>query len=67
MKNGLKRFIFYTDQITILLKQARVESNPALWLFTNNGRTPFFMLEGLSKIYASMHNAGRFGKNKRTF
>jgi hypothetical protein len=67
MKNGLKRFIFYTDQITILLKQARVESNPAMWLFTNNGRTPFFMLEGLAKIYASMHNAIRFGKIKAHF
>lgn len=67
MKNGLSRFIFYTDQVNTLLLKASADENPAMWLFLNNGRTPFFMLEGLSRIYASMHNSGRFGKLQQQF
>ncbi|MCE5345761.1 MAG: hypothetical protein LLG13_05655 [Bacteroidales bacterium] len=67
MKNGLSRFTFYTQKIEMLLDKAGKEKNPAMWLFINNTRTPFFMLEGLAKIYAGMHNAKKFGKLKEHF
>jgi uncharacterized coiled-coil protein SlyX len=67
MKNGLNRFGFYTQQVEGLMNQAREQRAPAMWLFKNNARTPFFMLEGLAKIYAGMHNTKKFGKLKEHF
>lgn len=67
MNNGLSRFNFYTQQVTELLNKARQENNPAMWLFNNNARTPFFMLEALAKMYANMHNARKFDKLKVHF
>jgi hypothetical protein len=67
MDSGLTRFSFYLQQIKVLLDNAREQKNPALWLFSNNARTPFFMLEGLAKLYAGMHNAKKFGKLKEHF
>jgi hypothetical protein len=67
MNNGLSRFTFYTEQIKVLLNKARVLKNPGMWLFKNNARTPFFMLEGLAKIYADMHNTKKSGKLKEHF
>ncbi len=55
------------DQITILLEKARVQNDPAGWLFANNARTPFFMLEGLAKLYGGIHNTKKFGKIKKQF
>jgi TusA-related sulfurtransferase len=67
MNNGLSRFTFYLQKISRLMNKAREQNNPALWLFNNDARTPFFMLEGLAKIYAGMHNPKRFGKLKQQF
>jgi|WetSurMetagenome_2_1015567.scaffolds.fasta_scaffold01189_11 hypothetical protein len=67
MINGLNRFTFYLEQIKVLLTKAREEKNPAMWLFENNARTPFFMLEGLAKIYTDIHNPKKFGKLKEHF
>jgi len=67
MKNGLIRFNFYTNQVKELLINARKEENPAIWLFSNNARTPFFMLEALAKLYENLHNAKKFGKLKEQF
>lgn len=67
MKNGLNRFIFYTQQIETLLEKAAQQKDPALWLFNNDARKPFFMLEGLARLYAHMHNPKRFKKLKGHF
>lgn len=67
MNKGLSRFTFYMEQIKALLGKAREQKNPAMWLFENNARTPFFMLEGLAKIYSGMHNPKKFGKLKEHF
>ena len=67
MKIGLSRFIYFTDQIKALLKKAGKEKDPAMWLFTNNARTPFFMLEGLARIYSKMHNPKKFDKLNEHF
>lgn len=65
MKKGSNRFIYYTKQIEQLLAESREQKNPAIWLYSNNGRTPFFMLEGLAKIYGKIHNPKKFDKIKK--
>ena len=67
MNNGLSRFTFYTQQIKVLLSKAREENDPALWLLNNNARTPFFMLEGLAKVYTNLHNPKKFDKLREHF
>jgi hypothetical protein len=67
MKNGLNRFLYYLQKVNILLDQSGKQHNPAMWLFTNNARTPFFMLEGLAKIYAEIHNRKKFEKLNEHF
>lgn len=67
MKNGQLRYLFFLQQVKELLIKAREQENPALWLFNNNARTPLFMLEGLAKLYAGMHNRKSFSKLKDQF
>lgn len=67
MKPGLKRFNFYLDQVGSLMEGARKEKDPAMWLFTNNARTPFFMLEALARLYSGLHNAKAFEKIRNRF
>lgn len=67
MKNGTSRFEFYLQKTGLLMQQAAKEPNPALWLYTNNARTPFFMLEALSRLYLSLHNKKKFTALKEHF
>lgn len=60
MKNGPARFEFYFQKIETLLQQASKELNPALYLFNNDARTPLFMLEALTRMYAALHNKKTF-------
>ncbi|MEO6668789.1 MAG: hypothetical protein ABIN36_04895 [Ferruginibacter sp.] len=66
-KNGIKRFEFYLVKLEAFLAKASTEKNPALWLYANAARTPLFMLEGLAKLYSSLHNRKRFEKIKLQF
>lgn len=67
MKNGQARFDFFLTQLQTLLDKAAKQKNPALWLYQNNARTPLFMLEGLAKLYAGIHNKKKFIKIKAHF
>src|SRR5512133_2512749 len=67
MKQGLSRFTFYLHQIGEMMEKAGNEKDPAMWLFNNNGRTPFFMLEALSRIYAGLHDRKLFDKLRNRF
>jgi hypothetical protein len=62
MKNGHTRFDFYLNPLEKLLHDAASNENPALWLYSNNARTPLFMLEGLAKLYSNLHNPKKFTK-----
>jgi hypothetical protein len=64
MKNGLARFEHYLKQLEELISKSSKQKNPALWLYQNNARTPLFMLEGLAKLYAGIHNKKKFSKIK---
>lgn len=67
MKQGLNRFEYYLQKTEVLLSQAAAEKNAGLWLYANDLRTPLFMLEGLAKLYAGLHNEKRFSKLKEDF
>jgi hypothetical protein len=67
MKNGFQRFSFYLDQLTEMMNKAEVQENPALWLFRNNARTSFFMLEALARLYGKIHDKKTFDKIKDQF
>ncbi len=64
---GPERFYFFLDKVAAMLQSAARQKNPAGWLYKNNVRTPFFMLEGLCKLYAELHNRKRFTKLKELF
>jgi hypothetical protein len=67
MTKGLGRFEFYLIQLDDLLLKASRTNNPALFLYQNDGRTKIFMLEGLAKLYAGMHDEKKFLKLKERF
>lgn len=64
---GPERFNYFLAKLEELLSQSAKELNPALWLYSNNARTPLFMLEGLSRLYSKMHNKNKFEKLKEHF
>lgn len=64
---GPERFDYFLAKLEELLSQSAKELNPALWLYSNNARTPLFMLEGLSRLYSKMHNKNKFEKLKDHF
>lgn len=55
-------FKHHLSVIEDLLQKARGEENPARWLYTNNLRTPFFMLEALCRVYKKIANKELFDK-----
>jgi hypothetical protein len=67
MSNGLNRFTYFLKEVESLLVKASSQKNAAVWLYKNNARTPFFMLEGLAKLYAELHNKKKFTKLKEHF
>lgn len=67
MKIGYFRFSYYLDQLRDLLQNAGKEKDPATWLFKNNARTPFFMLEALARLYEKMHDRKKFGRLRELF
>ena len=67
MKQGKSRFDCQLNKIETLRIQAVKQENPAEWLFLNDIRTPLFMLEALSKMYANWHNKKIFEKLNEIF
>jgi hypothetical protein len=64
MKNGQARFEYHLSKLEELIAKSSKQKNPGLWLYQNNARTPLFMLEGLAKMYAGIHNKKKFSKIK---
>jgi hypothetical protein len=65
--SGYRRFQIYLDQLTEMMNKAEVQENPAIWLFRNNARTSFFMLESLARLYGKIHHKKTFGKIRDQF
>jgi hypothetical protein len=59
-------FLFYSEQLQVLLTKASIQKNPALWLYKNDVRTVLFMLEALTRLHKKSFNEPLFDKwNKR--
>jgi hypothetical protein len=67
MTLGNTRFEYYLIQLDELLLAASKTDNAALYLYKNDCRTKVFMLEGLAKLYAGLHNEKKFLKLKERF
>jgi len=60
-------FEYHLLQLDALFEKAGKQKNPGLWLYRNNARTPFFMLEGLAKLQAGIGEKKKFSKLKEHF
>ena len=67
MKQGKTRFDYQLNKVNALLTESKNHENPALWLFLHDLRTPMFMLESLSKMYAQFHNKAFFTELNERF
>lgn len=67
MRPGYIRFIHFLEKTNELIINAAKQPNPALWLLQHNGRTPFFMLQGLAKIHEAFHNKKKFKKIRNNY
>lgn len=67
MKNGIDRFDYYLNQLEKLFLEAANQTDAAFWLYKNNARTPFFMLEGLARITGGLHDKKLFSELKDSF
>ncbi len=67
MQLGKEIFEIHLHKAEVLLHEANKQSNPAIWLFLNDLRTPIFMLEALSRIYEKIHDNKHFEKNGAQF
>jgi hypothetical protein len=44
-------FLVFSNQLEALLEKAKLDDNPALFLYQNGGRNIIFMLEGLTRLH----------------
>ncbi len=59
---GKARFLYFLNQVQIILNKAKDSESPALLIYRENIRTPFFMLEALSRLYKKMLDKKKFKK-----
>ena len=64
---GLQRFNYYIDQLQVIFEKAEGSEDPASIIFQENIRTPFFMLEALTRIYRKIHEKKIFTKLNDSF
>ena len=64
MSLGYLRFDAQLEEIENLLSESKAQDNRVYWLYENNLRNHFFMLEGLARLYAKAHNKKLFTKVK---
>lgn len=67
MKPLKSAFHIHLDQVNNLFAKASHQVNPALWLYLNDLRTPFFMLEALSRIAEKTYKKKTFDHLKDFF
>ena len=59
---GKARFLYFLNQVQNILHKAEESENPALLVYKENIRTPFFMLEALTRLYKKMQDKKKFKK-----
>lgn len=60
-------FIIFSERLQVLLDKASHQKNPSLWLFQNDVRTLFFMLEGLTRLHDRAFDEKLFSKWHKRF
>lgn len=60
-------FLLYSKQLQDLLAKAAKQDNPALWLYKNDARTCFFMLEALTRLHQKAFDEKIFVKWNNRF
>lgn len=60
-------FLVYSNQLQALLTKASTQTNPTLWLYQNDARTPLFMLEALTRLHAKTYKEKLFIKWQKRF
>lgn len=60
MRKGQEHFKHFLQELETLMTEASRQKNPALYLYKQPTRTHLFMLEGLCRCYATLHNKKRF-------
>lgn len=64
---GKSRFLFFLGKLQNMLLEAESSGNPALFAYSNDMRTPLFMLEGLSRICKKIYQHQKIKKLKEDF
>jgi hypothetical protein len=64
MTASIKKFDIYLNKLEVMLLKAAKEKDAGTYLFENNFRSPVFMLQGLCRVYARIHNKKKFEKIK---
>lgn len=64
---GKARFIYFLNEVQTILEKAASSENPALLLYKEDMRTPFFMLEALSRLYKKIHDHKKLKKLNQLF
>ena len=59
---GKDRFMYFLNKVKGIIEKADSSENPALIIYTENMRTPLFMLEALTRLYKKIHNHHKFTK-----
>jgi len=59
---GKARFLYFLNQVQNALQKAEDSENTALFIYKENIRTPFFMLEALTRLYKKMQDKKQFKK-----
>jgi len=60
-------FDIYLNKVEALLNKSIKQKNSGVWLYQNDLRTPMFMLEALSKLYANLLSKKKFTKHKERY
>lgn len=64
---GKSRFLYYLHKVDTILDNAATSENPALVAYKEDLRTPFFMLEALSRLYKKICSHKKFNKLNERF
>ncbi len=67
MKLNVEKFEKHLIKIESIFTEAKSQEDPAKYIYSVDARTPFFMLEGLSRLYGNFHNKSKFEKLKEHF
>jgi hypothetical protein len=67
MKIGKEIFKIHLTKIKTLFEQAKGQENAGLWMFTNDLRTPMFMLQAASRVFEKVYDSSELEEIKEQF